>query len=99
MIRPLYCPTNRNHFSRFGTRVSLVPKDPIEIGAFSESTMVPRGMFYQLARSDAIKLHRTTVEGYTPTGLKLANGTILDLDLVISATGWETDFSFVENDV
>ena len=29
--------------SRFGTRISLVPKEPIEIGAFSESTMVPRG--------------------------------------------------------
>ena len=85
--------------ARFGTRVSLVPEGPIEIGAFSESTMVPRGSFYQLARSDKIKLHRTTVEEYTPTGLKLSDGTVLDLDLVILARGWKTDFSFIENDV
>ena len=85
--------------SRFGTRVSLVPKDPIEIGAFSESTMVPRGSFYRLARSDAIKLHRTAVEEFTSTGVKLADGAILDLDTVILATGWETDFSFIENNV
>lgn len=85
--------------SRFGTRVSLVPKDPIEIGAFSESTMVPRSSFYRLARNDAIKLHRTTIEEYTPTGLKLADGSALDLDLIILATGWATDFSFIENEV
>jgi dimethylaniline monooxygenase (N-oxide forming) len=85
--------------SRFGTRVSLVPKDPIEIGAFSESTMVPRGSFYRLARNDEIQLHRTTIEEFTPTGLKLADGEHLELDLVILATGWETDFSFIEHSV
>lgn len=85
--------------SRFGTRVSLVPKDPIEIGAFSESTMVPRREFYRLAREGEIELHRTSVREYTSTGLTLANGESLDLDLVILATGWETDFSFVEQSV
>ena len=85
--------------SRFGARVSLVPKVPIEIDAFGESTMVPRGSFYRLARSDAIQLHRTTIEEYTPTGLKLTDGSTLDLDLVIMATGWETDFSFFSPDV
>lgn len=85
--------------SRFGKRVSLVPKDPIEIGAFSESTMVPRGSFYKRARNNEIKLHRTTIEEWAPKGLQLANGEHLDLDLVILATGWETDFSFVEQSV
>lgn len=85
--------------SRFGTRVSLVPKEPIEIGAFSESTMVPRSSFYQLARNEAIKLHRTTIEEYTPTGLRLADGSALDLDLIVMATGWATDFSFISHDV
>lgn len=85
--------------SRFGTRVSLVPKEPIEIGAFGESTMVPRGSFYRLAREDAIRLHRTTIEKYTATGLELANGNTLDLDLIIMATGWATDFSFISDDV
>lgn len=85
--------------SRFGTRVSLVPKDPIEIGAFSESTMVPRSSFYRLARQDKIKLHRTAVKEYTSTGLGLADGNSIDLDMVILATGWATDFSFIAKDV
>lgn len=85
--------------SRFGTRVSLVPKEPIEIGAFGESTMVPRGDFYRLARSGAIKLHRTTIEKFTATGLRLTDGSTLDLDLIVMATGWATDFSFISQDV
>lgn len=85
--------------SRFGTRVSLAPKEPIEIGAFSESTMVPRSSFYRLARKDVIKLHRTTIEEYTPTGLRLTDGSALDLDLIILATGWATDFGFIDNEV
>lgn len=85
--------------SRFGTRVSLTPKEPIEIGAFSESTMVPRSSFYRLARNDTIKLHRTTIEEYTPAGLRLTDGSSLNLDLIILATGWATDFSFIDNEV
>ena len=85
--------------SRFGTRVSLVPKVPMEIDAFGESTMVPRSSFYRLARSNAIKLHRTTIEEYTPTGLRLTDGSTLDLDLVVMATGWATDFGFISHDV
>ena len=81
--------------SRFGSRVSLVSEKPIEIDAFGESTMVPRNAFYKRARAGDIELHRTTIEKFTPTGLKLADGSSLDLDLVIMATGWKTDFSFI----
>lgn len=85
--------------SRFGTRVNLVPEKPIEIDAFGESTMVPRGAFYRLARRDVIDLHRTTIERYTDSGVDLADGTSLNLDAVVLATGWQTDFSFVAPDV
>ena len=81
--------------SRFGKRVSLVPKTPIEIDAFGESTMIPKGAFFKLARNGDIKLHRTTIDQYTPTGLRLTDANQLDLDLVIMATGWTTDFSFL----
>lgn len=85
--------------SGFGSRVSLVPKLPVEIDAFGESTQVPRPEFFQLARSGAINLHRTVAERFTPDGLVLANGETLDLDIVIAATGWQTDFSFIADDV
>lgn len=85
--------------SRFGSCVSLVPELPIEIGAFSESTMVPRPEFFNRARAGDIELHRTTIDGYTSTGLKLANGEALEVDLMIMATGWSTDFGFLADDI
>jgi dimethylaniline monooxygenase (N-oxide forming) len=85
--------------SNFGTRVSLVPRLPVEIDAFGESTQVPRAEFFRLARSGDINLHRTVIDKYTPRGVQLANGEFLDVDLVIMATGWLTDFGFIDPDV
>lgn len=84
--------------SGFGTRVSLVPKLPVEIDAFGESTQVPKSEFFRCARRGDINLHRTVVERFTTDGLELANGESLGLDMVISATGWQTDFSFISPD-
>lgn len=85
--------------SRFGSRVSLVPDKPIEIDAFGESTMIPRGAFYTRARDGDINLHKTTIKSFTPTGVTLSDGDSIDLDLVVMATGWKTDFSFISQDV
>ena len=85
--------------SRFGTRVSLVSKLPVEIDAFGESTQAPKPEFFRLARSGDIDLHRTSVEKFTENGLQLGDGRALDLDTVILATGWKSDFSFVSPDV
>ncbi len=85
--------------SGFGTRVSLVPKLPVEIDAFGESTQVPKGDFFRLARNGGIILHRTVIEKYISDGLQLSNGELLDLDTVIMATGWKTNFSFISPDV
>ena len=85
--------------SNFGSRVSLVPRLPVEIDAFGESTQVPKPEFFRLARSGDIKLHRTTIDKYTTSGLQLTNGESLAVDLVILATGWQTDFSFIAPEV
>ncbi len=82
--------------SNFGSRVSLVPRLPVEIDAFGESTQVPRADFFSLARSGDIKPHHTVIDRYTTDGVQLANGELLDVDLVIMATGWQTDFGFIE---
>jgi len=81
--------------SRFGTRVSLVPKQPVEIDAFGESTQVPKPKFFRLAREGKINLHRTSIERFDSNGLRLANGEKLDIDTVVFATGWKSDFSFL----
>jgi len=85
--------------SRFGTRVSLVPKKPIEIDAFDESIMLPQAEFYRLVRQGVIEAHRTEVEAYTPSGLRLANGMTFDINVMVLATGWRTDFGFLSDDV
>jgi dimethylaniline monooxygenase (N-oxide forming) len=80
--------------SNLGSRVSLVPRLPVEIDAFGESTQVPKPDFFKLARSGDIKLHRTVIDKYTASGVQLANGEVLQVDLVILATGWQADFDF-----
>ena len=85
--------------SKFGTRISLVPEERIEIGAFNEATMVPRPDFFRLSRNGGIDLHKTSVRGFTASGVTLDNGDHIDADMVILATGWETDFSFLDSTV
>jgi dimethylaniline monooxygenase (N-oxide forming) len=85
--------------SNLGRRVSLVPDKPVEVDAFGESTQVPRAEFFRLARGGGIELHRTEIDRFTASGLQLANGENLELDLVIFATGWKTDFGFIAEDV
>ena len=82
-------------WSRFGTRPSLVPATPIEVDTFGEATMLPRSGFYRLLRQGAIKPQRTQVTGYTPRGVTLENGSTLAADVVVLATGWKTDYSFL----
>jgi len=85
--------------SRFGSRVDLVPEQPVEIGGFGESTMQPRPAFYRELRAGAIQGHRGTIAAYTPGGVRLSDGTALAVDVVILATGWATDFGFLDADV
>ena len=82
--------------SKSGSRVSLVSPVPIEIDAFGESTMVPRPDFFRLSSRwrDSTASHDYRAH-YTETGVKLADGSHLDIDLLILATGWKTDFSFL----
>ena len=85
--------------SRFGSRVDLVPELPIEIGGFTEATMVIRPVFYRDLRRGIIQGHRGTVAEYTAAGVRLTDGAELAVDTVILATGWETDFGFLGEDL
>ncbi|MGH8594955.1 MAG: flavin-containing monooxygenase [Gammaproteobacteria bacterium] len=82
-------------WSRFGTRPSLVPTKPVEVDTFGEATMLPRPEFYRLVRKGAIRPQRTEITEYAPTGIVLKNGVKLEADVVVLATGWETDYGFL----
>ena len=73
----------------------LVPVTPIEVDTFGEATMLPRTGFYRLLRKGIVKPLRTQVIGYTPKGVGLENGSTVAADVVILATGWKTDYSFL----
>ena len=86
-------------WSRFGTRLSLVPKIPVEIDTFGESTMCPIPQFYRLLRKGVIIPQRTGIAEFTNNGLVLENGASVEADVVILATGWETDYSFLSENL
>jgi dimethylaniline monooxygenase (N-oxide forming) len=82
-------------WSPFGTRPSFVPTKPVEIDTFGEATMLPRPKFYRLVARGDITSQRTEIAECTATGIVLKNGASLEVDVVILATGWETDYSFL----
>lgn len=81
--------------SRFGTRESLVSSEPVEVDTFGESTMLPKPEFYRLVRQGKIAAYRSEIAEYTPSGVTLKNGKGLDVDVVISATGWRTEYGLL----
>jgi dimethylaniline monooxygenase (N-oxide forming) len=52
--------------------------------------------FYDLLNADRIKAIRAKIKKFTTDGLELDNGEKLEADLVIFATGWQRDLSFIE---
>ncbi len=82
-------------WSRFGTRVSLVPKKPVEFDAFGESSMLPRPEFYRSLRNGAITPQKTEIVEYRRDGLRLKNGAHVIADTIIFATGWKSDYCFL----
>ena len=85
--------------SRFGSRVDLTPELPAEIGGFCEASMLPRPAFYGALRRGVIQGHRSSIGEYTASGVRLADGAELAVDTVILATGWDTDFGFLGEDL
>ena len=85
--------------SRFGTRESLLPDEPVEIGSFGEPTMLPRPEFYRLIRKGAIQARKMGVSAFTPSEIVLESGDKVAADLVVLATGWRTDYAFLPKSV
>ena len=56
--------------------------------------LTPTG-FYRHIRKGLIKPQRTQIARYTPNGVELENGSTIEADVVVLATGWKTDYSFL----
>ncbi len=88
---------------RLDTRIargrSLLPRHPIEIDCFGESTMVPRPGFIGLIRSGRITAHLSEIERFTPKGLALRDGEEIEADCVVFGTGWKCDHGFLSAEV
>jgi dimethylaniline monooxygenase (N-oxide forming) len=86
-----------------GTKIAneknLVPSVPVEIDCFGESTMVPRPMLYKEIRRGRITAHRTEIDHYTPDGVVLKDGDALEVDCVVFATGWKSDYGFLSAEI
>lgn len=85
--------------SPFDSRTNLVPSMPIEIGAFDHTTMVVRPEFYGLVRNGKIGVRQTEIQEFTKTGVILQDGSRLDVDVMIFATGWRTDYAFFDDEI
>jgi dimethylaniline monooxygenase (N-oxide forming) len=87
---------------RLGTKIAngknLLPTAPFQFDAFGEATMLPRPEFFPLVRKGRIQAHRTVIDHYTPTGVALNDGAELDVDCVVLATGWKSDYSYLPDD-
>ncbi len=81
--------------TNFGSRISMVPDEPAEVGAFSEATMVPRPEFYTAVRKGEIAFHHGEIERLVSDGVLLKDGTKVAADAVIFGTGWRSDYSFL----
>ncbi|MEG4115304.1 MULTISPECIES: NAD(P)-binding domain-containing protein [unclassified Microcoleus] len=73
---------------------NAIPSHPAKEGVFAQG-FIPRDETYKLMRQGAIKVQRTTIEQFTGDGLVLGNGVHLDSDVVIFATGWKPNNSFL----
>ncbi|MDX1646380.1 MAG: hypothetical protein R3304_04475 [Longimicrobiales bacterium] len=85
--------------SKRGRRLGLIPSRPVEIDTLGEATMLPRPELYRCLRDGSIEPQKSEVSALTASGVVLANGETREADVVVLGTGWETDHSFLSEDV
>lgn len=63
-----------------------------------EANPTVRGDFLENARTGRIKVHRAGIERITRNGLILSGGTNLEVDVIVSCTGYYIDLQFLPED-
>lgn len=81
--------------SRGGIRPNLVPDHPIEVDGFGEAVMLPRPSFYPALRAGAIEPVQGSIANFEDHAVRLDDGRLIEADIVVLATGWESDYGFL----
>ena len=79
-------------------RRNLVPDRPIELDLFTNLYVAPP-RFFGLVEDGKIGSRRAQIESFEDQGVRLASGDSLPADLVICATGWRHDYSYLPHDL
>ncbi|KAH6646023.1 flavin-binding monooxygenase-like family protein [Truncatella angustata] len=69
-----------------------------EHGMMAQNATV-RSEFIERVRTGSIKVHRSTVDSFTETGVVLADGETVEADVIISATGYKRERPYLPSDV
>jgi len=84
---------------QFGLKkLGLLPDRPIRLDLFTNLYITPKRFFDHLA-DGRIGSARAEIEGFERDGLRLRDGRRVAADVVICATGWRQDYSFLPADM
>ncbi len=75
-------------------RRGLVPDRPIRLDLFTNLYIAP-AKFFGLVGEGRIDARRSEIASFEKDGMRLTNGDFLPADVVICATGWRHDYSFL----
>lgn len=93
------CGLKRPRRGKSATKADLMPTQPIEYDGFGNSTMLPKPEFFSYIHQGKLNAQRTEIASFADRSVLLENGRTLDCDLVVLATGWNTDYSFLARKV
>ena len=77
---------------------NLIPDRPIKLDLFTNLYIAPPGFFKQVGNGK-IKSHAGEITAFKDESIQLTGGESLDTDVVIYATGWRHDYSFLPSDL
>lgn len=73
---------------------NLKPDRPIKLDLFTNLYITPR-RFFSLVGKGLIRSVRSSIEAFEKDSIRTSNGERIPADVVISATGWQHDYSFL----
>jgi len=73
---------------------NLIPDRPIKLDLFTNLYIAPP-RFFGLVGDDKIVTRPFEIESFEKNGVRLTNGEFLQADIVLYATGWRQDYSYI----
>ena len=77
----------------------LVPTTSFEVDTCGEGTSMADPSFYPLIHEERVSMHRTEIFNFTADGVALKDGSELNVDCVVFATGWKSEYSYLSPEI